>query len=98
MNLRLFLALLLSQVTQTAAELQYCTANQKLRTDFCFTPASYQNASSGGNDIYIHASIKFNNRTGWCAFGIGEGMARALMFVFYPGSSETGEDTVSAIA
>ncbi|RYO70608.1 hypothetical protein AA0113_g2927 [Alternaria arborescens] len=40
-------------------------------------------------------SVKFHQRNGWAAFGVGETMDRALMFVLWPGEQEG--DTVLSL-
>ena len=44
-----------------------------------------------GHDLLMTFSVKFHQRNGWAAFGVGEIMDRALMFVLWPGEQEGGE-------
>ncbi|MCJ1444132.1 MAG: hypothetical protein MMC23_004633 [Stictis urceolatum] len=71
-----------------ASQQQYCRVNPVKEIDFCFTLASFQNVSTNAHDVYIRASSRFSNRMGWVAFGTGEIMDSAMMFVFYPGEAD----------
>ena len=73
-----------------ASQQQYCRVNPVKEIDFCFTLASFQNVSTNAHDVYIRASSRFSNRMGWVAFGTGEIMDSAMMFVFYPGEADDG--------
>lgn len=80
-----FLALL-----SLSSALQFCRV-EGTRTDLCFAIASSKNQTTKGTDVSLHLSARFEQRNGWVAFGVGEKMAGALMFVMYPGDQDGGE-------
>jgi hypothetical protein len=69
---------------------QACVQDAGSKTDICVAFASYQNASTGSDDLYLDLSSKFHDRVGWAALGLGQEMAGALMFVIYPGRQQDG--------
>ncbi|KAK1637709.1 hypothetical protein BDP81DRAFT_517293, partial [Colletotrichum phormii] len=81
----LLVYLLLNTIHATASPVQYCTIDKRHNVDQCIVAFSYHNASSGGNDLQLYLSAKFEERKGYAAFGIGSLMDGALMFVLYPG-------------
>lgn len=71
---------------------QLCEVDQGRNTDACLAMISYINASTNEKDLRLHLSARFfDERQGWVAFGIGEKMDEALMFVMYPGVRDNGE-------
>ncbi|KAG4420487.1 hypothetical protein IFR04_006407 [Cadophora malorum] len=76
-----------------SSALQFCRV-EGARTDLCFAIASTKNQTTKGKDVSLHLSARFEQRNGWVAFGIGEKMAGALMFVMYPGDQD-GDITMS---
>lgn len=81
---------LLNTIHATASPVQYCTIDKRHNVDQCIVAFSYRNASSGGNDLQLYLSAKFEERKGYAAFGIGSLMDGALMFVLYPGRHAGG--------
>jgi hypothetical protein len=73
-----------------SAQQQACVQDAESMTDICVAYASYQNASTGNDDLYLDLSSKFHDRVGWAALGLGQEMAGALMFVMYPGRQQDG--------
>lgn len=57
----------------------------------CIAVSSFKNATTNANDLLLSMSVHFHQRRGWAAFGIGEAMSGALMFVMYPGVNEGGK-------
>lgn len=71
---------------------QFCQVNTEAskQTDLCFAVASWKNATTEKKDVSLHFSVRFKERNGWAAFGVGGHMKGALMFVMYPGDGEGG--------
>ncbi|KAK0127967.1 hypothetical protein ONS96_007462 [Cadophora gregata f. sp. sojae] len=76
-----------------SSALQFCRV-EGTRTDLCFAIASSKNQTTKEKDVSLHFSAGFDQRNGWVAFGVGEKMAGALMFVMYPGDQD-GDVTLS---
>ena len=74
---------------------QFCQVDVERKSDLCIAVSSVHNASTNAYDLYMTFSLLFEKRQGWCAFGIGDVMDGALMFVMYPGKNE-GDATFSA--
>ena len=71
---------------------QLCQVNYGRKTDACLAATSHTNTSTNAKDLQLHLSVRFfDERQGWAAFGIGEKMASALMFVMYPGVEKEGQ-------
>ncbi|KAJ0160611.1 hypothetical protein CTA2_7673 [Colletotrichum tanaceti] len=86
--------LLLHTLHAAASPVQYCAVDKRHNVDQCIVASSYRNASSGGNDLRLYLSARFDERRGYAAFGIGSLMDGALMFVLYPGQ-RAGDVTFS---
>jgi hypothetical protein len=73
------------------ASLQYCRVHEGMKSDLCLALASHTNSTTGKKDLSLHLSVHFfQERTGWAAFGVGDKMDKALMFVLYPGVKDGG--------
>jgi hypothetical protein len=70
--------------------LQYCNVDASIRTDQCLAISTYHNKTSNASDFYLLISAKFEDRGGFAAFGTGQTMDGALMFVIYPGENVGG--------
>lgn len=57
----------------------------------CMAIKSVKSQHERGHDLLLTFSIKFYQGSGWAAFGVGDQMDRALMFVLWPGEHEGGE-------
>lgn len=70
---------------ETKNPVQFCKQDVRKGVDFCVGFFSLLNISSSGADFYI--TIETNrydsSSTGWTAFGLGDRMEGALMFVTY---------------
>jgi hypothetical protein len=80
-----------------ASPLQYCRVDESQRTDQCLALSTFYNETSNTNDFYLLISAKFEERRGFAAFGTGETMDGALMFVIYPGEDEGGMQILPAL-
>jgi hypothetical protein len=69
---------------------QICHINSRLHTDMCVAMKSVK-SHSRGHDLLMTFSIKFYQGSGWAAFGVGNLMERALMFILWPGEYDGGE-------
>ena len=74
---------------------QFCKQNKKLGIDSCLAFFTVLNVSSSGTDFYI--TIETNrydsSATGWTAFGLGDQMKGALMFITYGDPADGGLTT-----
>jgi hypothetical protein len=71
---------------------QLCQVNYGRKTDACLAATSNTNISTNTKDLQLHLSVRFfDEREGWAAYGIGEKMDSALMFVMYPGVEDEGQ-------
>jgi hypothetical protein len=70
---------------------QICHADPTLHTDACMAVTTIKSQHERGNDLLMTFSIRFYQGNGWVAFGVGDIMDRALMFVLWPGEQENSE-------
>lgn len=74
-----------------AAPIQFCQVDTERLSDQCLAISSHTNSTTLKNDLSLQFSARFfENRNGWAAFGVGEKMDSALMFVMYPGVNDGG--------
>jgi hypothetical protein len=71
---------------------QICHTNSALHTDMCVAMKSIK-SQLRGHDLLMTFSIKFHQGSGWAAFGVGNLMDRAQMFVLWPGEHEGSESS-----
>lgn len=96
-NLGIFAIVLLSFacLTESKNPVQFCKRQRKLGIDSCVAFFTLLNVSSSGTDFYI--TIETNrydsNAHGWTAFGLGDQMKGALMFVTYGDPADGGLTT-----
>lgn len=94
MNLRFFsLSALFSSLALYVCgqSVQFCRVDVERKSDLCVAISSIHNATTDSYDLYMTFSLLFEKRQGWCAFGIGDAMDGALMFVMYPGKIDGGK-------
>lgn len=87
-----YLLIITLYIVLTAAQVQFCHVDQVFSLDLCLTLSTAYNSTSGEHDYYVTFSGLFKRGRGWNAFGIGERMDGALMFVLYPGREVQGSD------
>lgn len=96
-NLGIFAIALLcfTCLTESKNPVQFCKRRSKLAIDSCVAFFTLLNVSSSGTDFYI--TIETNrhdsNARGWTAFGLGDQMKGALMFVTYGDPADGGLTT-----
>ena len=69
---------------------QICHVNPTRYTDMCMAVKTVKSQHERGHDLLMTFSVKFHEGIGWAAFGVGDIMERALMFVLWPGEQDGG--------
>ena len=84
-----------SRLIEAKQPVQFCKQNKKLGINSCLAFFTVLNVSSSGTDFYI--TIETNRYdsgvTGWTAFGLGDQMKGALMFITYGDPADRGLTT-----
>ena len=66
------------------ASLQYCHESSKLFVSFCVAVEAWHNTTTSYTDLLVtFGHQKYARNVGWTAFGLGNGMVGAIMFVTY---------------
>lgn len=80
-----WVCLLLTTLLGTvSAALQYCHENSHTPVSFCVAIEAWKNTTTSHTDLLItFGHQRYAQDTGWTAFGLGNGMVGALMFVTY---------------
>ena len=78
-------------VCRGSEPVQICHIEPALHSDACMAVKTVKSQYERGHDLFMTFSVKFHQRSGWAAFGVGDKMDRALMFVLWPGKNEGGE-------
>ncbi|OAG17159.1 CBD9-like protein [Alternaria alternata] len=96
-RLNLFITSLFAviNVCRASDPVQTCHIDSGLYSDACMAIKTVKSQHTRGHDLLMTFSVKFHQRNGWAAFGVGEIMDRALMFVLWPGEQEG--DTVLSL-
>ena len=90
-NRLLALLFLVINICKGSEPAQICHLKPKLHTDACMAVKSLKSKHERGHNLLMTFSVKFHHGSGWVAFGVGDVMDRALMFVLWPGDKEGGE-------
>ncbi|KAF4622660.1 hypothetical protein G7Y89_g14367 [Cudoniella acicularis] len=78
-----------SEHEKGVSQVQFCPPSNE--GDICLALTSNLNTTTQVKDLYLHISVRLPEKgTGWGAFGIGDVMSEALMFVIYPGEKDDG--------
>ncbi|KAG9194334.1 hypothetical protein G6011_04369 [Alternaria panax] len=89
-RLNLFLTSLFAiiSICRGSDPVQICHIDPALHSDACMAVKTVKSQHERGHDLLMTFSVKFHQRSGWAAFGVGQTMNRALMFVLWPGEQE----------
>ena len=88
--------LCLSRLIESAdSPVQFCKQHKRLGIDSCLAFYTVLNESTSGTDFYITLETNRydSGATGWTAFGLGDQMKGALMFVTYGDPADGGLTT-----
>lgn len=80
-----------TNVCRGSERVQICHSEPALHSNACVAVRTVKSQYERGHDLLMTFSIEFYDRSGWVAFGIGDAMDRALMFVLWPGEHEGGK-------
>jgi hypothetical protein len=77
-------------VYRESEPVQICHIEPALHSDACVAVKTVKSQHERGHNLLMTFSVKFHQRSGWAAFGVGDILDRALMFALWPGEQEGG--------